>query len=84
MLLAAPRERPVKTGSFSGLPVHNNKLNCLKVNIFKQNFIGPDMEPTTPAQQAHIPYLAGGGRMGKLIRQFDWSKTVLGSPLEWS
>ncbi|MGN6178648.1 MAG: PAS domain-containing protein [Mucilaginibacter sp.] len=29
-------------------------------------------------------YLAGGGEMGKLIRTFNWSSTVLGDPSEWS
>jgi signal transduction histidine kinase len=29
-------------------------------------------------------YLEGGGEMGKLIREFDWSKTVLGNPEGWS
>lgn len=29
-------------------------------------------------------YLEGGGEMGRLIRDFDWSKTALGSPEQWS
>ncbi|RYF98495.1 MAG: hypothetical protein EOO02_18800, partial [Chitinophagaceae bacterium] len=28
-------------------------------------------------------FLDGGGEMGSLIRNFDWSKTSLGSPAEW-
>lgn len=29
-------------------------------------------------------YLEGGGEMGWLIREYDWSKTVIGSPEQWS
>jgi PAS domain S-box-containing protein len=29
-------------------------------------------------------YFDGGGELGQLIREFDWSKTVLGSPDTWS
>ena len=29
-------------------------------------------------------YLAGGGEMGGLTRSFDWSKTAVGSPDNWS
>ncbi|WP_316841782.1 ATP-binding protein [Pedobacter gandavensis] len=29
-------------------------------------------------------YLEGGGEMGQLIRDYDWSKTVIGSPGQWS
>lgn len=29
-------------------------------------------------------FLAGGGEMGALTRNFDWSATVLGSPATWS
>ncbi|WP_316752480.1 ATP-binding protein [Pedobacter gandavensis] len=28
-------------------------------------------------------YLEGGGEMGQLIREYDWSKTVIGSPEQW-
>ncbi len=31
----------------------------------------------------NIQFLAGGGEMGKLIREKDWSKTSLGSPGFW-
>ena len=31
-----------------------------------------------------IKFLEGGGTMGALMRSFDWSKTVLGSPSDWS
>lgn len=30
-----------------------------------------------------IQFLAGGGEMGQLIREKDWSKNVLGSPKNW-
>lgn len=30
------------------------------------------------------PFLAGGGIMGELIRNFSWKETTLGSPNEWS
>ena len=29
------------------------------------------------------PFLAGGGEMGALIRQFDWRTTPLGEPIHW-
>lgn len=34
-------------------------------------------------QELYPNYLAGGGEMGNLIRGFDWSETVLGSPTGW-
>jgi signal transduction histidine kinase len=33
--------------------------------------------------QDHLPFLSGGGEMGSLIRNFDWSKTSLGDPEHW-
>ncbi len=38
------------------------------------------MEKTQPD---HIRFLAGGGEMGKLTREKDWSNTTLGSPQHW-
>ncbi|MFD0751202.1 ATP-binding protein [Mucilaginibacter calamicampi] len=32
----------------------------------------------------YLHYLDGGGEMGRLTREFDWSKTVLGKPETWS
>ncbi|HEY0245391.1 MAG TPA: PAS domain-containing sensor histidine kinase [Mucilaginibacter sp.] len=37
---------------------------------------------TTPI--SYHQYLEGGGEMGELTRSFDWSKTVLGNPENWS
>lgn len=31
----------------------------------------------------NMPFLTGGGEMGKLIREKDWSNTALGSPENW-
>ncbi|WP_316821012.1 ATP-binding protein [Pedobacter gandavensis] len=40
------------------------------------------------SNQDHQPnyhhYLEGGGEMGRLIRDYDWSKTAIGSPDQWS
>jgi PAS domain S-box-containing protein len=33
--------------------------------------------------QAQLPFLAGGGNTGELIRNFNWSDTSLGSPEFW-
>lgn len=33
--------------------------------------------------QAQLPFLAGGGDTGELIRNFNWSETTLGSPEFW-
>ena len=33
---------------------------------------------------SYLHYLEGGGEMGRLTREFDWSKTILGSPDSWS
>jgi signal transduction histidine kinase/CheY-like chemotaxis protein len=33
--------------------------------------------------QAQLPFLAGGGDTGELIRSFNWSETSLGSPEYW-
>ena len=30
-----------------------------------------------------LQFLSGGGKMGELIRSFDWSKTAVGSPATW-
>jgi PAS domain S-box-containing protein len=35
-------------------------------------------------QSSHNNYLQGGGEMGQLTRDFDWTKTVLGAPEGWS
>jgi len=35
-------------------------------------------------ESSYSHYLEGGGEMGKLTREFDWSKTVLGQPGQWS
>ena len=42
------------------------------------------MELADSAPQAYIPYLTGGGEMGLLSREFNWSETVLGDPSGWS
>jgi len=36
------------------------------------------------SQTAYSQYLKGGGEMGRLTREFDWNKTVLGNPEGWS
>lgn len=36
--------------------------------------------PATPEQ---YPFLVGGGQMGALISQYDWSKTSVGAPDHW-
>jgi PAS domain S-box-containing protein len=33
--------------------------------------------------QNNYPFLQGGGEMGELTRQFDWSQTPVGTPGEW-
>ena len=33
---------------------------------------------------SNIPFLTGGGEMGELIRQKDWSKTPVGNPQNWA
>jgi PAS domain S-box-containing protein len=42
------------------------------------------MITNSPSQTSHNNYLQGGGEMGQLTREFDWSKTVLGAPEGWS
>jgi PAS domain S-box-containing protein len=42
------------------------------------------MNTDTGTQASYTNYLKGGGEMGQLTRDFDWSNTVLGSPEEWS
>lgn len=34
-------------------------------------------------QEPSIDFLAGGGEMGRLMREKDWSKTLVGSPAYW-
>jgi signal transduction histidine kinase len=36
------------------------------------------------SEQAELAFLAGGGEMGDRIRAFDWNKTPLGAPAQWS
>ena len=38
------------------------------------------VESTT---QNAYPFLAGGGEMGALTRQYDWSKSTIGTPDQW-
>jgi signal transduction histidine kinase len=42
------------------------------------------MSQNNTIQSSNISYLQGGGEMGQLTRSFDWSKTVIGSPENWS
>ena len=37
----------------------------------------------TLQQKRLYPFLEGGGEMGELIRNYNWSKTSLGSPDQW-
>jgi PAS domain S-box-containing protein len=39
--------------------------------------------PSVPAVESAIPWLAGGGEMGQLMRTRDWSDTPLGPPEHW-
>lgn len=38
----------------------------------------------SPASISYHQYMEGGGEMGALTRNFDWSKTALGTPDTWS
>jgi len=38
---------------------------------------------TPPEMNSKASFLEGGGKMGELIRAFDWEKTSLGSPESW-
>lgn len=38
---------------------------------------------TDPTEQTTLEFLAGGGEMGRRIREFDWQATELGSPRDW-
>jgi two-component system sensor histidine kinase VicK len=40
----------------------------------------PETEPSFPPV---YPFLQGGGEMGELIRAFDWSSHLLGTPDQW-
>lgn len=42
------------------------------------------MSQSAIGQPSYIKYLSEGGEMGKLTRTFDWSKTAIGSPENWS
>jgi signal transduction histidine kinase len=42
------------------------------------------MSQTNNFQQPYAQYLLGGGEMGELTRSFDWSKTAIGRPENWS
>ncbi len=39
--------------------------------------------PRQDDQQASIPFAAGGGRMARLVREFDWAATPLGPAETW-
>ncbi len=39
---------------------------------------------TTPAKPGEFSFLSGGGEMRELIRAFDWSRTPIGGPSQWS
>src|SRR5207344_3500664 len=38
---------------------------------------------TPPEMNSKASFLEGGGKMGELIRAYDWQKTPLGSPEDW-
>ena len=38
---------------------------------------------TSIAESENLYFLQGGGEMGRLIREKDWSKTALGTPAAW-
>ncbi|SEJ04997.1 His Kinase A (phospho-acceptor) domain-containing protein [Dyadobacter sp. SG02] len=38
---------------------------------------------TDPTEQSTLEFLAGGGEMGRRIREFDWQATGLGNPRDW-
>jgi two-component system sensor histidine kinase VicK len=42
------------------------------------------MSSTISATSNYSHYLEGGGEMGRLTREFDWSSTPLGGPETWS
>src|SRR6187402_2897756 len=42
------------------------------------------MITNSPVQTTNSHYLQGGGEMGQLTREFDWSTTALGAPEGWS
>lgn len=52
------------------------KILQLPVSVFMTN--------QTSYFPSYSQYLAGGGEMGELTRTFDWSKTALGDPSDWS
>ncbi|RYZ04074.1 MAG: response regulator [Myxococcales bacterium] len=39
--------------------------------------------PSDPAYVERLPFLAGGGELGELIRAKDWTRSPLGSPHTW-
>lgn len=39
--------------------------------------------PIQTATEKGIDFLSGGGKMGELMRSFDWSETRLGNPGQW-
>ena len=42
------------------------------------------MSKSAVGQPSYIKYLSEGGEMGELTRTFDWSKTAIGNPENWS
>ncbi len=43
----------------------------------------PPVTPAFPAYPSEVAFLSGGGEMGRLIGEKDWSQTVLGPPAGW-
>ncbi|RYZ28918.1 MAG: PAS domain S-box protein [Chitinophagaceae bacterium] len=41
------------------------------------------MQPDIKKEKSTLPFLQGGGEMGELTRNYDWSKTVIGLPEQW-
>ncbi len=37
-----------------------------------------------PVSAAPVDFLSGGGEMGEIMRSFDWSRSPLGDPEQWS
>jgi len=43
----------------------------------------PFSETSSEASLSEADFIQGGGECGALVREFDWSKTSVGSPQAW-
>ena len=83
---AVVRQQPIQVRADAC--VEKDKLTEHLIHSVAQLFPEATAEPTDPATKSpgeeEFAWLQGGGKMGELIRDTDWTRTPLGAAPSWS